>query len=182
MPRIVTSKKSQPDEATRAGIRFMCATDLYALMKVLLNRHLPPQANMITDGFHKPLCEFIQTTPYRKNLYMLPRGHLKTSLITIGRNIQRILKNPQTRILIASNKSENAEAMLAELKGCLADPYLVWAFPEILYADPARDAEKWTNSQIIVKRPRRTKEATIETIGVSGELTSKHYDHGTFDD
>lgn len=176
----LTAKKSQPDAATRAGMRFLCQTDLYALVKGLLNADRAD--NCMSESYHKPLCRFIQTTPYAKNLYLMQRGGLKTAIITVGRNIQRILNNPQIRILIASNKSENAEAMLSELKGHLANPWLLWCFPDILYVDPARDAEKWTNSAITVRRKRRTKEATIETIGVSGELTSKHYDHGTFDD
>jgi len=160
-------------------MRLLVQTDLFALLNLL---HMDRGQNALTDSFHMPLCNFVQTTPYKKNLYMLQRGAFKTSVLTVGRNIQRIINNPEIRILIASNKSENAEAMLEELKGHLAHPYMIWLFPDILWRDPEREADRWTKSAITVKRKRRYKEATIETIGVSGELTSKHYDHGTFDD
>lgn len=154
---------------------------LYTLLG-LLHASRGPGANALDPAFHGPLCQYLMATPYPKNLYLLQRGAFKTSVITVARNILRILRNPQIRILIASNKAENANAMLSEIKGHLTNPWLVAAFPDVLYADPARDAEKWTESLITVRRKRRTKEATIETVGVAGELTSKHYDHATFDD
>src|SRR5207244_2021582 len=134
------------------------------------------------DTFHRPLCNYVQTTPYAMNLYLLQRGALKTSLLTVGRNVQRILQNPQIRILIASNKADNADAMLSEIKGCLQNPILLWLFPEILWPDPARQAERWTTSAITVRRKRRSGASTVESIGMEGEITSKHYEHLTFDD
>ncbi len=182
MPTALTSKKSQPDDATKAGMRFLAQTDLYSLAKTLLNVERPAQENFLTDTFHRPLCNFVQTTPYAINLYLIQRGGLKTSLLTVARNVQRILKNPQIRILIASNKSDNADAMLAEIKNHLLNPILLWLFPEILWPDPERQAEKWTTSQITVRVKRRKGAATVETIGMEGEITSKHYEHLTFDD
>lgn len=179
--KTLTTKKSQADAQTRAAMRWLCERDLFYLVKVVLNADRPVAENKIGE-LHRDLCQYVQTTPHRDNLYLVARGHLKTSFLTVGRNIQRLLQNPQVRILIASNKSENAEAMLSEIKGHLESPLLTWLYPDILWPDPARQAERWTTSAITVKRKRRTKEATIETIGVTGELTSKHYDHGSFDD
>lgn len=112
----------------------------------------------------------------------MSRDHLKTSLLTIAGNIQRIFCNPTIRILLASDKAEAAEGQLAEIKGHLVNPLLIWLFPEILFNDPYREAYEWSNSAISVKRKRETREATIETIGVEGASTGKHYDHGQFDD
>lgn len=183
MTTVLTSKKSQKDEATKAGIRWVLQTDLFALAEQILAADLPPGFNHFTRGFHMPLCQWMQTTPYEKNLYLLARDHLKTSLINVGRNVQRILANQEVRILIASNKADNAIAMLSAVKSHLLNPVLLWAFPEILWPDPARQAEKWTESAITVKRKRRgVKEATVEAIGMEGEITSKHYDHISHDD
>lgn len=170
-----------PDPATTAALRYLCQTDLYALLYDVLNRGLPPARN-VTETLHKPLCTFIQTTRTRRNLYLLQRGSIKTGVITVARNVQRILVNPEIRILISSNKAENAQDMLREIKGHLVNPILLQLFPEILYPDPARQSPKWTESDLIVKRTGSPKESTVETIGVTGELTSKHYDHMTFDD
>ena len=164
------------DRATKEALRQVVQADLFPFAKHILGYR------DMTEGFHRPLCEQVQTTPYAKNLYLLPRDFFKTSLITVARSIQRILQNPDVRILIASNKAQNAESMLREIKAHLADPQLIALFPEILFANPATQAEQWTNAAITVKRSRRAKEATVETIGVEGELTSKHYDHAVFDD
>ena len=172
----LTSKKSTPDAATRAGLRFLAQTDLWVLATQFL------EYRDLTDGFHRPICRWIQTSPFDKNLVLLPRGHFKTSILTIAWNIQRVLNNGQVRILIASNKLEASAKMLNEIKGHLSAPRLIWLFPDVLYGDPGREAEEWTKTSVTVKRRRRTKEPTIETIGVSGELTSAHYDHITFDD
>ena len=174
MTTVLTAKKTTADEGTRAGLRWLCQTDLYYLVTVVLNADNP--ASKISPVLHTALCDFIQTTPYRTNLYMMSRGYLKTAFITVGRNIQRLCINPQTRILIGSNKADNAAAMLNEIKGHLASPLMLWLFPDILYRDPTREAERWTTEAITVKRPRRTREATIEIIGESGETTSKHFD------
>ncbi|HJQ66979.1 MAG TPA: hypothetical protein VJ816_11400 [Gemmatimonadales bacterium] len=136
----------------------------------------------IEPGLHGPLCQFLQATPYEKNLILIPRGYLKTSVITVAQTILQILRNPQIRILIASNKAENAQAMLADIKGHLTNPRLIQAFPDILWEDPARQAPKWTENVITVKRRRHTREGTVETIGISGEIVSKHYDDVKYDD
>ena len=178
----LTSKKSQANDKTRVGMRYLALTDPYVLVKHILASDLPPSLNRISETLHKPLCEFMQTTPHRENLYLVSRGHLKSTIITVARNVQRILNNPQVRILIGSNKSENAEGFLQEIQGRLELPIMFWLFPDILVSDPAKNAEEWTKSKLTVKRKRKTKESTVETIGETGEITSRHYDHGTFDD
>lgn len=180
-PIILTPSKTTTEAETRAGIRWIAQRDLYALAKVLCGYQ------DLSRTFHLPLCERVQATREPFNMYLLSRGHFKTSLLTVARNVQRILQPPATwpqgspRILIASNKGENANSMLYAIQGHLTDPKLVWAFPDILEADPGR-YERWTRDAIIVKRPKRMMGVTVQTIGAEGELTSQHYDHATFDD
>lgn len=157
----------------------MATTDLFGLAMLLYGDR---PVNHLSRDFHGPICRQIMTTPYARNLYLVPRGTFKTSLITITANIQRILRDQNIRILIASNKADAAEAMLAELKQHLQNPLLIAAFPEILYEDPQRQADTWTRSAVSVKRTRIIREPTVSTIGVEGETTGRHYDHGTFDD
>jgi hypothetical protein len=136
----------------------------------------------MTVDFHRAVCQWGQTSPYSRNLYLLSRDHLKSSLITIAKNVQRIVKDPQVRILLASNKAESAQAQLSELKGHLLNPLLIWLFPEILSEDPDNKLERWAESAVTVKRKFRSREATVETIGAEGAITGRHYEHGTFDD
>ena len=174
-PSVLTASKTTAAALTKEGIRLVALTDTYALARNILGY------TEMTESFHGPLCRFLDTTPYMRNLYLAARLHFKTSIITVARNVRRILNAPQQRILIASNKEENASKMLGEIQEKLKTPVLVWAFPEILYDDPAHQADRWTKTALTVKR-RARREATVEAIGISGELTSTHYDHLTFDD
>lgn len=175
----VTSKKTTPEAETKAGLRWIAQNDLYALARRILYRDAKTP---MSETFHRPVCRFRQTSPFSRNLYLLSRDHLKTSLLTCAGNVQRILRNQQIRILLAGNKADSAETQLSEIKGHLQNPLLVWLFPEILFEDPNRDAENWSTSKITVKRKFRSKEATIETIGAEGAITGRHFEHGQYDD
>jgi predicted phage terminase large subunit-like protein len=164
---------------SKAALRHLVLTDLYGLARRVLYRD---SATPMTRAFHGDLCTWRARSPHKRNLYLLSRDHLKTSLLTVAANVQRILAKPTVRILLASDKAGSAEGQLAEIKGHLTNPLLVWLFPDVLFDDPYKDALTWSQSAISVKRPRETKEATIETIGVEGASTGKHYDHGSFDD
>lgn len=173
----LTSRKSNPAEWH--ALRHLAQTDLFALTRHILYRDSPTP---LTREFHGHVCSWAARSTYRRNLFLLSRDHLKSSVITVARNIQRILNKPDIRILLAADKAETAEGMLAEIKGHLANPLLIWLFPEILFEDPYKEAREWSKSAISVRRKREVREATIETIGVEGASTGKHYEHGTFDD
>mgnify|MGYP001576030441 FL=1 len=175
----LTARKTAKDHAAKAALRDLCQRDLQVLAKrfVFDDAHIP-----MSQAFHEPICQFAKTTRWQKNLYMVPRDHYKTGLLTVTQNIQRILINPNVRILIASNKAENAEAMLSELKMRLQSPALLALFPDILYPNPEKDAPVWRTGAIRVRRTSKAKEETVETTGMEGEITSKHYDHITYDD
>ena len=163
--------------AELASLRLVVLTDVYVFARVLLGYR------DMTPDFHGAICDHMMTTPYQRNLYLVPRDNFKTSVITIAGLAQDVLRDPQATHLIASAKLGLASDMLRELKGHLTNPLLVEMFPEILWPDPERQAtEQWSATQICVKRARRLKESTIETIGVEGEITSKHYDTMRFDD
>ena len=176
-PTILTPRKGAAD--SKAALRHLILTDLFALARHVLYKD---SSTPMTKEFHGAVCSWRARSPHKRNLFLLSRDHLKTSLLTIAANIQRILRKPDIRILVASDKAEAAQGILAEVKGHLANPLLVWLFPEILWTDPYKDALEWSQSAISVRRPRETKEATIETIGVEGASTGKHYDAITWDD
>jgi hypothetical protein len=57
-------------------------------------------------------------------------------------------------------------------------------FADILWADPRKQALKWSEDEgIIVQRKSNPKEATVEAWGlVDGQPTSKHYRRMVYDD
>ena len=124
-PLVLTARKATPPALTRETLRLIARTNLYALARDLLG-----YCDM-TPAFHEPMLLWSQTDPHRKKLHMAPRGSFKSSGLTVAKSVQRVLTNPNIRILLGSNKAQNAEAMLKEIKGHLASELLVWLFPEI---------------------------------------------------
>lgn len=114
--------------------------------------------------------------PARKKALLLPRGHLKTSFVTIAYATQQILKNPNVRILIGNGVWDIARSFLSEIKAQLESSQLKYIFGEFVSA-------RWNADEIIVKqRTRPLKEPTVMTTGVEAETTGGHYDIIILDD
>lgn len=127
------------------------------------------------DLVHDDVERFLRK-PARKKALMLPRGHLKTSIVTIGYVTQCILKNPNVRILIGNGVWDIARSFLSEIKAQLEQSQLKYLFGDFQSA-------RWNADEIIVKqRTKPLKEPTVATTGVEAETTGGHYDIIILDD
>lgn len=127
------------------------------------------------DVVHDDVERFLRK-PARKKALMLPRGHLKTSFVTIGYTIQCLLKNPNTRVLIGNGVWDIARSFLSEIKAQLEQSQLKYLFGEFQSA-------RWNADEIIIKqRTKPLKEPTVATTGVEAETTGGHYDIIILDD
>src|SRR5262252_3790014 len=70
-----TQKKAAATREQKVFFRELMKTDLYALAHHLESGR--GRGNLLSPTFHQPLCDYVQTTPYKRNLYLLPRGHFK---------------------------------------------------------------------------------------------------------
>lgn len=126
-------------------------------------------------GVHDEV-EILLRKPSKKKALLLPRGHLKSTLVTVGYSIQRILQNPNVRILIANQVWDMSRRFLSEIKGQLEGSQLKYIFGEFQSA-------RWNSDDIIVRqRNRPIKEPTILTTGVEAETTGGHFDVIFLDD
>jgi predicted phage terminase large subunit-like protein len=114
-----------------------------------------------------------------RGLFLLPRGHLKSTEITIAYTIQRILKNPNVRVLITNALLDNSKGFLREIKSHFEKNERLKA----LYGEYQNSDEKWSESQIIVKkRTTFSKEPTVQITSVDKSVVSQHYDLIVADD
>jgi predicted phage terminase large subunit-like protein len=132
-------------------------------------------------GFQQELCQFIEGNPHRKKIALMPRGHLKTTLITVGYTLQRIAKDPKVRILIANATGTMAEAMLSQIKKHLQynDTFKYY------FGDLSTTATSWRDNMIALPTgdgSYQSKEATVTAYGLGGSLVSQHYDVIIIDD
>jgi predicted phage terminase large subunit-like protein len=125
-------------------------------------------------------CPEIDQGPVIKLL--LPRGWGKTSAITVGQTLHRLVLDPNCSILICNERAENAQAYLSEIKGHLANNELFRnLFPELIpKAD--EDWEQWAETKIKVRRETNRKEPSVFVIGVGGTVTGMHPDYIVVDD
>ena len=123
-----------------------------------------------------------------KLLAMVPRGTLKTTVVTIGFVLQWFLVYPESRVLLDSETATNSAGFLGEIKGHLEgnDQYReVFKACHGVYPDRySKDKQwRWTNSAIDLGcRTMQRKEASIDTGGVDTTKNSRHYDLIIFDD
>lgn len=110
-------------------------------------------------------------------MLMMPRGHLKTSFVTKGYAIQRVLKDPNTRVLIANQVWDKSREMLFEVKEFLTDKSdLSKIFGNFV-------SKRWREDEFVVsQRTKALSAPTIGTTGVEAEMTGSHYDVIILDD
>ena len=129
---------------------------------------MPRLLNVNLQPFHRQWLDFA----LRKNraLILAPRGHGKTTTLTVGLSLWHILRDPDIRICIVSNTQNQAESFLREIKQRLElNPLIRKIF------GPQRGT-KWTESEIIVARSKRIgKEATVTALGVMAAVISRHF-------
>lgn len=155
-------------EEKTALVKELCQKSLYFLCTEFLGYK-------DWDKVHDDLMLFLMK-PAKKKALLLPRGHLKSSLVTIGFSIMKILENPNIRILIANQIWDMSRKFLSEIKGHLEASHLKELFGPFM-------SSKWNADEITIKqRTKPLKEGTITTTGVEAEQTGGHFDLIILDD
>lgn len=167
------------DEYTQTSImatRPILENNLYKFNKFILEVE-KGKGNVPLAQVHKDMCQFIDEQKHKKKLLLIPRGHLKSTVVTVGRTLQAIAANPSTRILIANATYANACSFLTEVKRHLKFNEKIHMF----WGDLSQDAERWSENSITLAASKK-KEPTVIAMGVESNLTSQHYDLIIMDD
>jgi predicted phage terminase large subunit-like protein len=175
--------KGKGDQAGAQAIRELCRKDLFYLCyEVLGYRDL-------VEPLHDDLCDFIETCEktQKTNIILIPRGHFKSTIATVGRCIQWMIRDQNTSIGLGSADLKSSKKFLREIRGQLEQNTRLKAlFPDCFYNDPRREATKWTEEEIIIKRDTskpNPKEGTVKVFGLEDGLpTGDHYYHMVIDD
>ena len=121
-------------------------------------------------------------------MYLAGRDLIPThnsTIITLAGVIQEILRDQEITVGIFSFNRPAAKSFLRVIKNNFeSNEKLKELFPDILYADPSKEAPKWSEDDgIVVKRKGLPKEMTVEAWGlVDGMPTGKHYRLMVYDD
>jgi len=144
-----------------------------------------------------------------RHLTLMPRGHLKSTIMSVGRVLWRIYQNPNIRIFVGTSKNELSSAFVREAKAYLENDWLqehVWnsrphisgnliptmdklgrsrrkAFEEDGEYTEAEDKKIiWRSNALQVNREFILKEPTLMVGSVGSQATGMHFDEAQFDD
>lgn len=169
---------TQTRELTVKMMQSQGRSDLFFFNRYVLGADMG-ESKIELAPFHKELCHFVQDRRDRKKLILVPRGHLKSTLITIGYSLFRIIENPNVRIQIINATWQVAVDFLSEIKKhLLKNENLIEAFGEL-----AVEAPEWSQDRITLNRTLRgIKEPTVWAAGVESNLVGSHPDLLILDD
>jgi hypothetical protein len=125
---------------------------------------------------HGDMIEVLES-PTRRKLIVMPRGTFKSSLAGVAYPIQRLMNDPNDRILIDSEVFINSKNHLRAIKAHTQSAH----FKE-LFGD-WRSESNWADGSITVSnRTKPLKESSITCGGIGTVKVGQHYDCIIFDD
>ena len=157
-------------------MRVLCKVDRYYLLVKMCQR-----VDLLRPWIYDR-CREVEKEP-DGCLDLWAREHGKSSLITFGGSIQRILNDPEITIGIFGHSNIIAEPFLKQIKKEFErNETLKTVFQDILWANPQKEASQWSNFGITVKRKGNQKECTVEASGLDAQPIGKHFDLRIYDD
>lgn len=145
--------------------------------------------NRLNDTLHWDVCKLLTHVPPYRKLVLLPRDHLKTSIVSRAMPIHILIQPREsnlyrfnidggsTRILLSNETATNAEHFLRWIEARFETNRLLRAlWPHRCWENAQRQSPKWSAQEMTIPREDDYPEASIETIGVGGAITSRHYD------
>ena len=151
----------------------LCKTDLRFLCKNVLHM------TFWEDSLHNDLVRELNLSD-KKKLILMPRGHLKSTIVTVGWSIQQVLKDFNIRILITNAVWDMAKKFLREINGLLTTKSNL----SDLFGQFDGVGSKFTEAGLtIAQRTSGVITApTVSTAGIETALAGNHYDIIIHDD
>lgn len=166
-------KKYPPEVATaalKALIKKQYLNSLYLTAKDLLGY---TDINWHTHG---EMIRALENNGLRK-LIVMPRGTFKSSVGSVAYPIWLLMRHPDLRIMLDSEKYENSKNFIREIKGKLKTPEFMNYFGDW------EGKSDWTEGSITIA-PRQIikKESSVTASGIGANKTGQHYDVIIHDD
>jgi hypothetical protein len=148
--------------------------------------------NKLSPGLHGHFSSWLRKTVAKQwRLMLLPRGHYKSTVATIGDTIQIILPDdggnepyprnlgPEVRVLLSHEGQEHASRFLYSITSHFrTNPLLIALFPECV---PGK-GQRMNQTELELPRKSYWAEPTVDVMGVGTRAQGRHYDWLKLDD
>lgn len=176
LPRQSEVVQALPDDVRRDYAE-MGRNDLYFLAKEILGYR------DMTEACHGMMAKWYSECRKLRRLLLVPRDCFKTSLFSLTGTTQRVIRDSNKTNLIVNESAENAQAMISVIKAhAESNAIFRTLYSEIIPKNPRTDVERWNQEGIIFLRQRHCPESTVDAMGMTSTITSRHYNHITWDD
>ena len=157
--------------------RHMALTDLYFLCKYILGFW------WLCDEPHGDFCREVGLDA-PSSLYLLPRGHCKTLIFSIGHSIQCILNWPDQPIGLGSDTAKRAKKRIRVIRFHFEqNQKLRQMFPDKIWHEPKKESSKWTDEELILPGHDGRQEASLTAFGIDKQMpTGLHFPRIKLDD
>lgn len=147
----------------------------------------PALSKLYYPPFHDPVCQLAEqwgTPGWKRIMAQLPRGSCKTSYYTRLQALWRVVRDPNTTIVIINEKVERVEMWLLAIQDIVASNPLfktLWGhlIPPGVTKDDTRTRPrdwKWSSRQMnFVRNESGIPEATISALGISAASAGGHW-------
>ena len=160
-----------------AMIKEKAAKSLFLLNRYVLKVEKGDAGFVKLGKFHKELCNFIQDRADKKKLVLIPRGHLKTKLVTNAYPILKMIQNPKSRTLIYSATWQTAVDIQQGIQKTIQTSEKLQEIWGDIFANPA----EWSQDRTRLAQNDK-REPTITAAGIDNNLVGGHYDLIIMDD
>lgn len=119
-------------------------------------------------GFHREMIGAVKDHDHI--LVLGPADHGKSTVLTVGMILHRLINNPNLRVLIISKGMDMPMKYLAMMREAVAKP----RFKE-LFGDWEKGRD-WSKSQITIPRTALLSEPTIKVLSTGSSIPGYHFD------
>ena len=143
----------------------------------------------LSTSFHKPMMrdmDLDRRNGVEMSQDLWPRGHFKSTIVTVGQTIQDILIDPDDTILICHAVDDEVKKLVEEIgQHFLSNPELRRIAPGFA-PKPRKDgtAPKWllANKFTVLNRTKYNRQATVFGKSAGAEITGVHVNRFKLDD
>jgi len=147
------------------------------------HRYFPHLLTHRCSAFHHRLIEIVEDPACDRISILAPRGHAKSTWLSIIYPIWKIVNDRDIKIIIVSDTGDQAEMFLRAIKDELeANERLIEDFGPFYRKPKSGSPNVWKAGDITVVRPSRAKEPTIVCGGTGKRIVGRRADLIIVDD